>query len=358
MKVLSLFANVGFSEYYFKQIGFDVVVANELEEDRCAFYKTLNPNTPSVICGDICKQNIQNKIINACHTYGPIDLIVATPPCQGMSIANAQRASDDIRNTLIVQTMNIFKRLQPKYMLIENVPRMEKTYINYSGKARTIADFIISRLNALKNQDYQCHFKVLDSQNFLTAQSRKRLISLISPKGVWRHPEPSKNILTLKNAIGHLPSLESGERSRLKWHFANKHNDRHITWMKHTSEGQTAFNNEVHYPSKDGRKISGFATTYKRMNWDKPAPTVTMTNGSISSQNNVHPGVDLGGGIQSDARALSIRELLLVCGLPEDCFDDPKYESYSPNFIRRIMGEMFPPLMSKLIISEINKIPQ
>ena len=41
MKVLSLFSNVGFSEFYLNEIGFDVVVANELEPDRCDFYKTM-----------------------------------------------------------------------------------------------------------------------------------------------------------------------------------------------------------------------------------------------------------------------------------------------------------------------------
>ena len=50
------------------------------------------------------------------------------------------------------------------------------------------------------------------------------------------------------------------------------------------------------------------------MDWNKPAPTVTMTNGSISSQNNVHPGranhdqEDT----YSEARVLSIREVLAV----------------------------------------------
>ena len=122
--------------------------------------------------------------------------------------------------------------------------------------------------------------------------------------------------------------------------------------MSATPEGETAFNNPVNYPKKDGRRIKGFMTTYKRMYWDKPAPTVTMTNGSISSQNNVHP---------TDPRVLSIRELLCVCGLPENCLDkfahiqsDGSYTyDYKSNFIRQVIGEIFLPKMCYEIIKNI-----
>ena len=89
MKVLSLFANVGLGEFYFKSAGFNVVVANELLADRVDFYKKLHPDTNKVIQGDISNDLIREDIINACNEFGPIDLIVATPPCQGMSVANA-----------------------------------------------------------------------------------------------------------------------------------------------------------------------------------------------------------------------------------------------------------------------------
>jgi len=361
MKVLSLFSNVGFSEFYLNEIGFDVVVANELEPDRCDFYKTMHPNTKDVICGDICKQNIENKIIEACQQHGPIDLILATPPCQGMSIANAQRELDDIRNKLIIQIMKIFNKIQPKYMLIENVPGMAKTFINYHRKAWNILDFIDHKLP----ENYKCNFKVLDAKDYLTPQSRKRSICLISENGSWTHPKPYNSEITLKDSIGHLPSLRNGEHSDLPWHFAKEHNQRHVLWMSNTPEGKSAFENKEHYPQKDGRRISGFLTTYKRMSWNKPAPTVTMANGSISSQNNVHPGYPIAWNkTQTDPRVLSIRELLCISGLPEDCFDSNKYViknedgtfKYIPsfNFVRKIIGEMFPPKMSKAIISNIN----
>jgi DNA (cytosine-5)-methyltransferase 1 len=370
MKVLSLFANVGFGEYYFADNGFDVVVANELLPDRVEFYKQLNPETPHVICGDVCDEKIKDTIVDACQKSGPIDLIIATPPCQGMSIANAQRASNDIRNTLIVHAMELFERVKAKYMMIENVPGMLNTYINYENEPIKITDFI----NLKIPNNYSCNYKVLNGKHFGSPQSRSRSISLISPNGSWDHPKPEKNVLTLKNAIGDIskfPSLESGEHSSIPWHFAPKHNKNHIEWMENTPEGETAFNNPVHFPHvlEDGKKrvISGFKTTYKRMSWSDPAPTVTMTNGSISSQNNVHPGRELPNGKQSDARVLSVREILAVCGLPTNCLDrfceinddgSISYKSHNPHFIRKVLGELFLPKMALAMLSTLPKQSQ
>lgn len=352
MKALSLFSNVGIGEVYLKDIGIDVCVANELHQDRCEMYKDLHPST-NIICGDITKQSIKDKIYESCldNVVGDgVDLIIATPPCQGMSVANAKRLPDDYRNSLIIHAMEIFNKILPKYMLIENVPAMAETYINVDGEVINMIDYIKSELP----DDYDIKYKVLNAQDYKTPQSRKRFIGLISKRGGWRHPEPNKNLITVRDAIGHLPSLESGDSTKLPWHYAKKHNNNHIKWMKHTPTGETAFNNKTHYPKKDGRKIKGFATTYKRIDWDKPAPTVTMCNGAVSSQNNVHPGNLKSDGTYSDARVMSVRELMILCGLPEDLFDN-LVGKYSENFMRKVLGECFPPKMCLEIIKNIKK---
>lgn len=350
MKVLSLFANVGLGEFYFKSAGFNVVVANELLADRVEFYKKLHPDTDKVIQGDISNNLIREEIVNACNEFGPIDLIVATPPCQGMSVANALKKPDDDRNKLVVHALDIFNKVGANYMLIENVPQMAKTFINHNGSAVNIIDYI----NKSIPSTHKCICNTLNAKHLGSPQSRRRSISLISPNGSWKHPSIDATVQTLRDVIGHLPSLSNGEHSNLPWHFASKHNPNHVKWMSATPEGETAFNNKVDYPQKDGRKIKGFMTTYKRMFWDQPAPTVTMANGSISSQNNVHP---------KDPRVLTIRELLCVCGLPEDAFDsfahlqlDGTYKyDYSPNFIRKVIGELFLPKMSLSILNTLNE---
>lgn len=85
IKAMSLFANVGIAETYLKEIGIDVVIANELDHQRVEFYKYLYPST-NMIEGDITNSRVQDKLIELAKRE-KIDLIMATPPCQGMSTA-------------------------------------------------------------------------------------------------------------------------------------------------------------------------------------------------------------------------------------------------------------------------------
>ena len=350
MKALSLFANVGIGEYYLHELGVNVVVANELEEDRADFYRKLYPES-NMICGDITSPEVYDKILQASQG---VDLIIATPPCQGMSVANARRADkDDPRNSLIKRVVDFINDLNPKYVLVENVRGMAKTFINHNGSPVNIMDYIKSNIS----DEYSLDHKVLDSADFNTPQHRKRLITLISRAGEWKHPEPLKNKITVREAIGHLPSIESGEKSGLLWHEGKNHNADHIQWMKHTPTNKTAFDNPVHFPKVTDketgvvRPIKGFKTTYKRIDWDKPSPTITMCNGAISSQNNVHPGTKQSDGTYSDARVLSVRELSLLTGLPDDWLDN--LPDLKENFVRKVIGECFPPKMSYHVVKQI-----
>ena len=62
IKALSLFANVGIAESYLKEIGIDVVCANEIDVQRVKFYKHLYPNV-NVITGDITLDDVKSSII-------------------------------------------------------------------------------------------------------------------------------------------------------------------------------------------------------------------------------------------------------------------------------------------------------
>lgn len=341
MKALTLFSNVGIGETYLKEIGIDVVVANELLPERSKFYSNSHPDG-LMINGDITNLEIFQKIIDN-GKQNNIKLIIATPPCQGMSIAGKMQ-EDDPRNSLIIKALQVFKELKPDYMLIENVAQMLKTSIIYRGKQIKIVDFINKQIG----NDYIAKFNIFDAADYGTPQFRKRAIVRIHRKELtWKEPVKQKHI-TVKDAIGHLPSLESEQKSNLKYHEARKHNAKHILWMKHTPTGKSAFqNNDPYKPTKDGRLIKGFATTYKRMSWDKPAPTITMANGTISSQNNVHPGIKLEDGTYSDARVLTWLELFKLTGLPDN-WNPPEWAS--DKLVREVIGEALMPMLLKNLL--------
>ena len=346
MNAVSLFANVGIAETYLHNHNVNVVVANELIKKRADFYKELYPNC-NMIQGDITHQNIYNKVLEEAKQK-KCDFLLATPPCQGMSIAGKMR-EDDPRNSLIKYVVKFIKDLSPTYIIIENVPGILKTYIYANNQKIKIVDYIKNELIKL---NYYINYQIVDTADYGTPQTRKRAIFLISKNNIWNFPKKEKKI-TVREAIGHLPSLESGEKSDVPYHFAKKHNDKHILWMKHTPTGQTALNNKIYYPQKDdGTKIRGYSTTYKRIEWDKPAPTITMANGSISSQNNVHPGRMQTDGTYSDARVLTLKEIFILTGLPDN-WNPPKWAS--ENLIRQVIGEGIPPKLIDRLLTTIPK---
>lgn len=344
IKALSLFACAGIGELKLENNGVKTVVANELLEERCKFYKENHPNT-QIICGSISdaivKKNIIDESIKNCVEY-----IQATPPCQGFSQAGAMDPSDP-RNFLIIDTLEVIKGIQPKWILIENVPRFAKNSLIVNGKAINIIAYIIE---SLPNYNIKC--EVLNTADYGIAQSRKRAIVLISRKDVKQLEFPKKHSkkVTVRDVIGSLPSLESGEKSNIKWHHALIHNDNHVLWMKNTPTGKTAFDNPVHYPQKNGRTIKGFKTTYKRIDWDKPSPTITMCNNAISSQNNVHPGRLMADGTYSDARVLTIKELMLLTGI-DGLFNIPSWAKET--LIRHMLGECVPPCIPYEITKQL-----
>lgn len=375
VNALSLFANVGIAETYLKDIGVDVVVANEIDPKRVNFYKHLYPGT-NMIEGDITDAAIKKKIIDSSKEKD-VELILATPPCQGMSTAG-KMDKWDVRNTLVCHAIDIVKAIKPKYVFLENVPQQLSTKIKYDGKIMYIPEYVKQELEDeyVFNDNY-----VVEASEYGVPQYRERAIMLLVRRDLgkkWCFPEKT-GVVTLEQAIGELPSLdpeiydisydemlevfpdfEKKKAAALKvskWHYPPKHVKRQVISMMHTPTGETAFDNiEKYQPrKKNGQLVTGFRNTYKRQHWDRPGTTVTMYSREISSQGNVHPGRligldDEGYEIYSEPRVMSIYELMIMSSLPKD-WDIP--DGVSDHFIRCVIGEGIPPLLVKKIVEEM-----
>ncbi|MCK5510251.1 DNA cytosine methyltransferase [Candidatus Parcubacteria bacterium] len=347
LKGMSLFTSAGLGETYFKDLNIDIVVANELLDDRAKLYSSLYKKN-NMIVGDICDKKIFNNIVKK---SGKIDFLIATPPCQGISIAGKNRKMADMikdkRNHLIFKIIEIIDIKSPDYVLIENVPNFLKLQLPYKNKFCTLIDL----LKYLYETKYNIEAKILDTSLYGVPQKRNRAVIKMHKKNrEWNWPKEQKKI-SVKDAIGHLPSLEANEKSNIPWHFSRKHSEKHIVWMKHTPTGKSAFENKKYFPKKDnGEKIKSYMTTYRRIEWNKPAPTITMRNDAISSQLNVHPGRKLKNGTYSDSRVLTPLELMILSSLPQK-WDIPK--DTSEILIRKCIGESVPPLLLKKVVAGI-----
>lgn len=354
MKAISLFSCIGVAEYYLKSIGIDVIVASDIDKKRCEVHKFLYPDT-TMVCGDIKNDKTKKEIIKAIGKQ-KIDIVISTPPCQGMSSVGKNRSYDaltsqtDERNYLILESFKIIDEVKPSYILFENIPRVLKVVIPFEGEILPVKSILQKKYG----NEYDIKIDVLNCCNYGVPQNRERCFIRLFKKGLkWEDPTPSDHIITLREAIGDLPSLEAGETSNIKNHWARIHPVEQTVWLRHTPEGRSALDNTEHYPVKaNGERIKGYGNCYKRMVWDAPSPTVTMRNEIMSSQDKVHPGRDLGNGLWSDARVLTPRELLTVMSLPPD-LDLPTF--VSDTAIRQYIGEGIPSLMVKQLMQGICK---
>ena len=374
MNILSLFANIGVAEAYLEELGHSVKVANEIDAKRAKLYSEIYPNT-KMVCGDIREDATYSEILQA-SKKNKVDLIMATPPCQGMSTAGKKEKADP-RNDLFLYAVRLIQDLSPSYFLIENVPGFLSTHISLEGKQVLIPDVIKEQLGS----NYDLQFSIANTQNYGVPQSRERMILLGSRKDKkhkWAMPAPHDKVVTMEDAIGWIPIIDPfvkdisvEEMKKLfphyeerkeaalaisKWNIPTSHVLRNVIVMQHTPTGKTAFDNDVYVPrKKNGEIVKGFHNTYKRQNWDTPAYTVAMDNIEISSQNNVHPGRYLGkdqngDDIYSDPRALTIYELMKIMSIPDN-WNLP--EDVNKPFLRHVIGEGVPSEFIREIFSEL-----
>ena len=374
---ISLFSSAGIGCYGFKLNGFECVATNELLENRINIQKANHKckYNSGYICGDITKEEIHNKLFDEIEMWkkneglNQIDVVFATPPCQGMSALNLKKTDNEqVRNSLVVQAIKLISQIQPKVFVFENVRAFMKTICtDTDGTDKPIGNSIFGNLG----DKYDIADKIINFKDYGVPSSRPRTIVIGTKKELNISPSslfPSKhNEITLREAIGDLPSLEYGEKDKTDFlHFARPFPKEQLDWIKNTKEGQSAFDQDIeHQPgyydefgNKIANKCKSFNNKYRRLVWDKVCYCIHTRNDILSSQDTIHP---------TDNRVLSIRELMRVMTIP-DSFrwtdhdetitveTSDKYLKENELNIRRCIGEAVPTQIMKDISNKINNV--
>lgn len=384
---ISLFSCAGIGCYGFKQAGFDCVATSELIERRLNVQKYNNKckYDSGYICGDITLDTTKNKIFKEIDFWkinehiDDVTVVIATPPCQGMSLANTYRNESDIdRNSLVVEAIQLVGQINPKFFVFENVPAFLDTYcIDIDENQKLIKKTIAEHLS---NQ-YDINYSILDFAYYGSNSHRKRTIVIGVRKGLNINPKslfPNNKVApTLRKLIGNLPKLiEMGEISETDiYHNFRKYDSEMLDWIHNTPEGCSAFDNEnpLHRPhqlDEDGNIIFNqrkMISKYSRCYWDKIAPCVLTRNDTISSTSTIHPSED---------RVFSIRECMLMQTIPDEfnwtdksfeelnslsLLDKKQYLKDNEINIRQCIGEAVPTtifnqIANKIKLAEMNPI--
>ena len=377
---ISLFSSAGVGCYGFKMEKFNCVATNELLQRRLDVQRANNKckYESGYIQGDILLEETKQKILSQVELWktkekmDELTVLIATPPCQGMSVANHKKGDESKRNSLVVASLELIKQIKPKFFVLENVKAFLTTICtNLDGKDKKIKEAINTNLGDL----YDIEFKVLNFKNYGANSSRTRTLVIGARKDLGIAPETLYPVYrkekTLREIIGDLPSLKvMGEiYSEDIFHYFRKYAPEMRHWIELLKEGQSAFDNTdksrlPHY-YRNGEIIytkNGNSDKYTRQYWDKVAPCVHTRNDILASQATVHP---------VDDRVFSIREIMRMMSIPETfkwtnhtleelnalpLTDKEKYLSQNDINIRQSLGEAVPTEIFRQIAKNISKV--
>lgn len=160
---ISLFSGAGGLDVGFERAGFQIVFANEFDQDAACTWRTNRPLNSGVMSeGDIAE-----KLPELEQFRERVDVIFGGPPCQGFSVAG-KMDPNDARSELIFTFLKAVEIVQPQAFVMENVKALG-TLEKWSG--------IRSRfLTQAAELGYNVGFKVFHTADFGVPQKRDRVI--------------------------------------------------------------------------------------------------------------------------------------------------------------------------------------
>ncbi len=374
---ISLFSSAGIGCYGFKQQDFKCIATNEYLEKRIKIqqYNNKCEFDSGYIQGDLATKEVQDRIYKELENNNvkDLDILIATPPCQGMSVANHKKNNETKRNSLVVESIKIVNKIKPKFFIFENVRAFLNTICtDIDNIDKPIKDSIELNLGG----NYNILSKVVNFKEYGSQSSRTRTLVIgtrkdlvnISPYQLFPRQQKAK---TLKSLIGDLPSLKiMGEISENDiYHSYRNFDTKMLPWIEKIQEGQSAFDNIE--PTRIPHKIidseivfnkNKNGDKYSRWYWNKVAPCIHTRNDILSSQSTIHP---------SDNRVFSIRELMRMMTLPNEfkwsnidfntlnnlsCEEKKKYLKQDELNIRHCIGEAVPTKIFEQIAQNVKNV--
>ncbi len=185
LTLVSMFSGCGGMDLGFSQAGYNIVWANDFDEDACETYKQ---NIGDIIHGDVTKLEIPN--------INNLDVLAAGFPCQPFSNAGSRKGTSDPRGSLYQQTFKFIEKLNPKIVVFENV----RGLLSIKTQEGKLIDEIVDTLT--NKFGYYVSYRLLNFSHFGVPQNRIRVV-LIAVKN--------------KNYIDHVfPEVTEGNDLSLK----------------------------------------------------------------------------------------------------------------------------------------------
>ena len=316
-KFIDLFSGAGGLSCGLVMAGFTPVASVEIMPEAVETYKYNFINkkgfNEKVETRDIRTQEVKEELYKTIGNQH-IDLIVGGFPCQGFSMAG-NRVVSDPRNSLYLEMLEIVKKVQPDYVVMENVEGLRSML---DGKVET------QIINDYKEIGYEINVTTLNAADYGVAQQRRRVIFIGNRIGNTNYyPKPlyePNNYKTLGSAIYKYMNIDEDKSIN---HVFTKHTEDMKKRLANVPEGSSLFKN--------------YSDSWKKSPWDKPSCTIKENHGAV----NIHPKLP---------RVLTAREIAAIQSFPDDfIFQGAKKWQLVQ------IGNAVPPLLGKAIGLSVEK---
>lgn len=310
-----LFCGAGGMAKGFENAGFKQICGLDWFKEAGMTYRN-NFNHP-LIEGDIKDEEVKQNFINTVNKTlkgKKLNVLSGGFPCQGFSMSG-NRIVEDPRNSLYKEMIEIIDRLNPDYVVAENVKGLRSLH---NGKVEE------KILKDIKNLGYDVNVTVLNSADYYVPQKRERVIFIanrINKKNY--HPMPlleEGSYKTTKEAIEDLIMMEDNKEFN---HVRTKHSDDMKKRLSMVEEGKSLYDN--------------YSDSWKKCPWNEASCTIKENHGGV----NIHP---------IESRVITVREMARLQSFPDDfIFKGSKGKQMVQ------IGNAVPPDLAKAIALSIKK---
>ena len=162
IRVLELFAGIGACSKALTNLGIEHEIVDAVEIDKYVVKSFNSVHGTNFEPQDITKWDKDIKV----------DLIMHGSPCQDFSIAGKQAGGDKdsgTRSSLMYETLRIVEKLQPKYVIWENVRNLvsKKHVHNY-----------LAYIKSMNELGYKSYGRVLNAKDYGMPQNRERVFTV------------------------------------------------------------------------------------------------------------------------------------------------------------------------------------
>ncbi|MDR0573983.1 MAG: DNA cytosine methyltransferase [Tannerella sp.] len=340
IEVVDLFCGVGGLSYGMQQNGLKIIAGFDI--DKTCRYAYEKNNNATFYFQDV--KSLTGNAVKKLYGKSAIKVLAGCAPCQPFS-SYAFKVKDEDKDKdkydLLYEFGRIATEVKPEIITMENVTQI----LTFKLKP-VLRDFV----NTLQSNGYNVSVDRIFCPDYGIPQTRKRLVLLASRIGKIQLIPPThtkENYITVKDVIGDLPPIKSGETCKTdKLHIAKSLSEKNLKRIKSTPYGGRwkDWDEELQLDCHKKQSGKSFGSVYGRMVWEKPAPTMTTLCTGLGNGRFGHPEQD---------RAISLREAALFQTFPKE------YDFFSPDEdvaitkASRYIGNAVPPVLGNVIAESI-----